>query len=64
MRKRKASTRTPFVVKQEEGIGEIPSEVLYDYVVDPAASQRSEETSGAFTLMEIFCVLQQSLPPC
>ena len=26
--------------------------MLYDYVVDPAASQPSEETSGAFPLTE------------
>ena len=29
-----------------------PWEVLYDYVVDPATSQPSEETSGAFPLTE------------
>ena len=48
-RKRKASTRTPFV---EEGNGDRPWEVLYDYIVDPTASQPSEKTSGAFPLKE------------
>jgi len=36
----------------EEENGDRPWEVLYDYVVDPADSQPSEETSGAFPLME------------
>jgi len=48
-RKRKASTRTQFVVKHLETDLE---KCLYDYVVDPAASQPSEETSWAFPLME------------
>jgi len=30
----------------EEGNGDRPWEVLYDYIVDPATSQPSEETSG------------------
>jgi len=36
----------------EEGHGDRPWEVLYDNVVDPAASQLSEETSGVIPLME------------
>ena len=32
----------------EEGNGDRPWEMLYDYIVDPAASQPSEETSGCF----------------
>jgi len=38
-KKRKANTKSPF-------------EVLYDDVVDPAASQSSKETSGTFPLLE------------
>jgi len=33
----------------KEGPGDRLSEVLYDYVVDPATSQPSKETSGALT---------------
>jgi len=44
MRKRKNSTRT--CSEAEEGPGDRLSEVLYDYVVDPAASQPSKEISG------------------
>ena len=36
----------------EEGHGDRPREVLYDHVVDPAASQLSEDTSGAIPLKE------------
>ena len=52
VRKRKASTRTPFVVKQRKEMVTDLEKVLYDYVVDPAASQPSEETSGAFPFTE------------
>jgi len=36
----------------EEGHGDRPWEVLYNYIVNPVASQPSEETSEVFPLME------------
>ena len=42
--KEKISSRTPFVVKESKNM-------LYDDVIDLAASQPSEETPGAFPLV-------------
>jgi len=51
-RKRKARYQDTICSEAEEGNGDRPWEVLYNYIVDPAASQPSEETSGVFPLME------------
>ena len=51
-KKEKSQYQETICSEAEEGNGNRPWEVLYDYVVDPAASQSSEETSGVFPLMQ------------
>ena len=51
-RTRKRKYQDTIFSEAEEGHGDRAWEVLCDYVVDPAASQAREETSGAFPLPE------------
>ena len=48
--KEKSQYQDTICSEAEEGNGDQPLEVLYEYIVDPAASQPSEETSGTFPL--------------
>ena len=50
--KKKSQYQDSIRSEAEEGNGDRPWEVLYDNITDSAASQPSEETSEAFSLMD------------